>query len=454
MKDAAANRAARTRRLLEGPIAPTLVGLAAGNALFAGGQIAAQIAEAAYLGAVGVGALASVALVYPMLTLMQMMSAGAMGGAVNGAVARALGAGRPEDAANLVVHAVLIALGGTSLFMVLMLGFGRATVDFFGATDTTRPAALAYAGVVFLGAPTVWLANTLASVVRGAGAMQTASNALFAAFLCQIVLGGALTLGLGPFPEMGVRGAAFGHLAGFALAAAILAATVLGGRTGLVFGPGTFRLSLARFWDILSVGLAAVLSPAMNVATVLIVTALVARHGPVALAGYGLGARLELMMVPLVFGLGAALTAMVGANVGAAQWVRARRTALVGAGIAAGLTGAVGLTAAIKPDLWLTLFTEDPGALAAGTAYLQRAGPAYALLGFGLAAYFASLGARRIAWPTAAVVLRTGVVAVGGLAVAGEGLEATFLVIAAGMAVLGVFNLIGLSAARWRDRPA
>ena len=46
-------------------------------------------------------------------------------------------------------------------------------------------------------------------------------------------------------------------------------------------------------------------------------TGLVGRFGEGALAGYGLGARLEFMMIPVIFGIGAAMTAMVGANVGA-----------------------------------------------------------------------------------------------------------------------------------------
>lgn len=436
--------------MLEGPIAPTLLTLAAGNIPFVLGQMGAQAAEAWYIGQLGVEALASVALVYPMLALMQMMSAGAMGGAVNSAVARALGGGAPDRAANLALHACGIALCGAALFMVLMLGFGRTVLDALGASDRTRDAALAYAGIVFLGAPTVWLANTLASVVRGSGAMSLAAGALTGAFVIQIGLGASLTLGLGPFPALGVKGAAFGHLIGFAAAATFLAVYVLSGRSGLSIALRQIQFSAALFWDILKVGLVAIFSPLMNVATVLVVTAMIAGFGAEALAGYGLGARLELMMVPLVFGIGTALTAMVGVNVGAGQWARARRTALTGGLIAGALTGAVGLVAAFAPHLWLTLFTDDPGALAAGTAYLERAGPFYVFLGFGLAIYFASLGARLTTWPTVAVALRLGVIAIGGLWVAGAGPTAAYWVIAAAIIVFGAVNLWGLMRSGWR----
>lgn len=447
---AGAARARRTQRLLQGPIGPTLLALASGNALFVAGQMGAQVAEAWYIGRLGVEALAAVALVYPILMLMQMMSAGAMGGAVNSAIARALGAGRPDRAAVLALHAAVIALGGAAVFMVAMLGFGGAILDAFGAGERTRADALSYASIVFLGAPTVWLANTLASVVRGSGAMTVASGALLAAFAIQIGLGATLTLGLGPAPALGIVGAAYGHLFGFATATTILAGYLLSGRAGLEISKRDFRFSVGAFWDILRVGLVAVMSPVLNVATVLAVTAMVARHGAEALAGYGLGARLELMMVPLVFGIGTALTAMVGANVGAGQWARARRTALIGGLIAGGLTGVVGMFAALAPEIWIGLFTSDAGAHAAGALYLERAGPVYGFLGFGLAVYFASLGARLTFWPTLGVAARLAVIVAGGFAVAGAELAPTFWVIAGAIVLLGAINAWGLCAKGWK----
>lgn len=447
---AAAARALRTKNLLEGPIAPTLLGLATANLPLMIGQAGAGVIEGWYIGQLGVGALASVALVYPILIMMQMCAAGAMGGAVNSAVARALGAGAPDRAANLVVHACLIALAGAVLFMIPMLIFGEAVVNFFGATDHIRADAIAYASIVFLGAPTVWLANTFASVVRGSGAMGLSAAAIFGAFAIQIGLGAGLTLGLGPFSALGIKGAAYGHLIGFATAAAFLGFYVATGRAGLRINVAATRLSAARFHDILRVGLFALISPLVNVATVMLITAVVARYGKEALAGYGLGARLEFLMVPIVFGIGTSLTAMVGANAGAGQWKRARQTALTGGLIAGGITGCIGLAVAIQPALWLDFFVTDPKAREAGALYLQHAGPLYFFLGLGLATYFASLGAGRMKWPTISLILRLAVVASGGALASRYGLEATFLAIGLGFVVLGSLNAWGIISGAWK----
>src|SRR3982074_3213656 len=88
----------RTRMLLEGPIVGTLLRLATPNVLVMFVQASVGLIETYFVAKLGTDALACVALVFPVLMLMQMMSAGAMGGGISSAVARALGAGRRADA--------------------------------------------------------------------------------------------------------------------------------------------------------------------------------------------------------------------------------------------------------------------------------------------------------------------------------------------------------------------
>src|SRR5262249_18960534 len=85
------------------------------------------------------------------------------------------------------------------------------------------------------------------------------------------------------------------------------------------------RIRWALFWEILRVGAPGSLNTVMTNLTVVLVTGLVGPFGTLALAGYGMGARLEYLQIPLVFGMGSALVAMVGTNVGAGRIARAVR---------------------------------------------------------------------------------------------------------------------------------
>src|SRR6185369_13102750 len=137
-----------------------------------------------------------------------MTSAGAMGGGVSSAVARALGGGNPDGARKVVVHALLIAMGGGLAFTLLLIGLGSALYGLLGGQGAALEHALAYSHVLFGGAVLVWLANTLASLLRGSGNTLTPALALAVAAIVQIPLSGALTLGWAPFPRWGIAGAA------------------------------------------------------------------------------------------------------------------------------------------------------------------------------------------------------------------------------------------------------
>src|SRR5438270_2521534 len=131
-----------TRRLLEGPIAVTLLRLAAPSVIMLLAQVAINVLEAYFVGWLGADALAGVSVTFPLVMLMQTMSAGGMGGGVASAVARALGAGRRADADALVAHALVIAFAMAGLFSIGMLAGGRLIYGAMGARDGALEAAL------------------------------------------------------------------------------------------------------------------------------------------------------------------------------------------------------------------------------------------------------------------------------------------------------------------------
>src|SRR5438034_2264756 len=152
----------RTRLLLEAPIAPTLLWLAWPNVVVMLAQAATGLIETWWVSRLGLDALAGMALVFPGFMMMQMLSAGAMGGGISSAIARALGGGRRDDADALVLHAVIINVAVGGVFSALVLGFGPSLYRGLGGTGGALDAALLYSNIVFAGTPLVWLMNALA----------------------------------------------------------------------------------------------------------------------------------------------------------------------------------------------------------------------------------------------------------------------------------------------------
>jgi putative MATE family efflux protein len=441
----------RTRTLLEAPIASTLLRLALPNMLIMLAQAVAGLVETYFIGKLGTDALAGVALVFPVVMLMQMMSAGAMGGGIASSIARALGAGRRADANALALHALVIALGLGAAFTIGVVGGGRWLYQAMGGSGLAFEAALTYSNWVFAGAVLVWLFNSLAAVLRGTGNMAFPAAVTCVGVVILVPASPALIFGWGPFPALGIAGGAVALLSYYVLGCLAFVAYLWGGRSVLHPSLRAVRFRWPLFRDILRVGAVAALVTVTTNLTIIIGTALVGEFGPAAIAGYGTGARLEYLLVPLVFGLGGPLVAIVGTSIGAGESERALRTAWIGAAIAFILTEAIGLCAAAFPTAWLSLFDTDPRMLEAGAMYLRTVGPFYGMFGLALALYFASQGAGRLLWPLLGAVARLAIAALAGwLALRWSGeLSYVFLAQSLGLVAAGLINWSAVAGGAW-----
>lgn len=443
--------------LLTLPILPAVLRFAWPNMVAMLANALAAVAETSYVGRLGVPALAGMALVFPMVMLQMMLSGGAMGGGVSSAVSRALGAGDGARANALAVHALWIGLGAGVMTSALMLGLGPAVYAGLGGHGEVLAQAVAYSNVAFFGSVGVWLLNTFASVLRGSGNMAVPSATFLVVSVAQVLIGGALGLGWGPFPRLGMPGIAAGQVIAFGAGAAYLYYVLSAGRSRLRLSVRATPLRRELLRDILKVGALACISPLQSVLTILILTRLVAQFGPNALAGYGIGARLEFLLVPIAFAIGVASVPLVGMAVGAGRVARAKRVAWTAAALAMAVLGLLGLVLALVPDLWTRLFTQEPAVVASAALYFRWAGPFYGLFGLGLCLYFSSLGAGKVGGPVLAGTLRLVVVAVGGWILANAQTQpwTIFALVGLGMASYGLATVVAVRSADWGpERPS
>ncbi|MCC0806109.1 MATE family efflux transporter [Methylobacterium sp. W2] len=445
----------RTRRLLEAPLMPTLVRMAAPNILVMMVQTSVGLIETYFVAALGTDALAGMALVFPVVMLVQMLSAGGMGGGIQSAVSRALGAGRQADAGLLAWHAAVLGIGLGIATTLLALTLGPSLYALMGGTGGSLGAATAYATIVFGGAILIWLFNALAAVIRGTGNMVLPALVACLGAVVLIPLSPVLIFGWGALPMLGITGGGVAFVAYYAVGSTVFAIYLWSGRGVLHPSRSLPKLTWAPSREILRIGVLSGIASMTSNVTVIAATGFVGTAGPAAVAGYGTGARLEYLLVPLVFGLGSPIAAIVGTALGAGDHARARRAALTGAVAAGVLTETIGLMAALYPAAWLGLFGDDPAMLETGSLYLRIVAPFYGFFGFGLALYFAAQGAGRVGWPLAASLLRMGV-ALGGAWIAaalGFGITGMFVALAAGFVAMGLVNAFAFATNRMIPAP-
>ncbi|MFO1325899.1 MAG: MATE family efflux transporter [Rubrivivax sp.] len=414
---AGAHASARTRALLEAPLLPQLLRLGGPNVLGLMAGTLTVLYDGWVVARLGADALAGVALVFPLVLLMVQMSGGGMGGATTAAVARALGAGDRARAGALVLNALWIGLAFALTYLLALVPFARAVFGALGGRGAVLDAAVSYAQVLFGGSLLVWCANLLSGALRGSGQTGLVSLLIVGAASVHLLLCPLLVAGAGRWPGLGVAGAACASLVTNGLIAGVLAIVLLRGRGPLALDLRQWRPRREALRTLLRVGLPAMLSPVLSNASMATATAWIATLGTAALAGFGLAARLEYVVLPIAFGFGNALTTMVATNLGAGRQDRARRVTWLGAALVLAITGTLGGVAALWPQQVLQPFTRDAQVLAFGHDYLQVLGGCYGLFGMGLALFFASQGAGRLFWPLVGSCTRLGVVALGGWAV-------------------------------------
>ena len=216
--------AARTRLLLEGPILPTLLRLAAPNVLNLMAIAGMITFDGLFLGRLGPDVLAGASLAFPFVMLMQHTAASGMGGGVSSAIARALGAGKRDVADALVLHTFVLALGLAAAFSTVLLSGAPFVFRWMGGHDEILSSALAYSNVAFGGAVSICMLNLLGSAVRGTGNMSLPAGVIVGSVIAHILVSPLLIFGWGPFPALGPAGAGWGLIVPFGAGSLVLLA--------------------------------------------------------------------------------------------------------------------------------------------------------------------------------------------------------------------------------------
>ena len=443
----------RTQEFLTRPIIPLLIRMSAPNTIAFFIQSLVVLTEVWFISRLGTNSLAAVALAFPLLMITQTMSGGALGGAITSAIARSMGADDIEKAERLIWHSIIISLGGAITFLILFLLFGKQLLFLLGGRGEILQESYAYCSILFFGGILLWLSGSLSAVLRGMGNMRFPATLMVITSSIQVILSGGFILGWFGFPKLGVPGAAVAVLISSALMVTVILLKLRSKSIPASLRKERFQLKKFLFDNIFEVAIPASLSPLLVVGTILVLTGLVGRFGTEALAGYGIGSRVEFLMIPLIFGIGTAMTSIVGANIGALNIDRAEKVGILGGSTAGFVSILIGLTLAVFPEAWIQFFTDDIKAFEVTKKYIQIVGPFYIFQGIGLSLYFASQGANAMKWPTIATIARFIIAcAGGGVSVywLDLGIESIFISSSAAMAIFGLMIFISIKKGAWR----
>ncbi len=372
-------------RLLDAPVMPTLLRLAAPMAAGIVAIMFFNVVDTFWVGRLGPEALAAMGFTFPVTFILKSITIG-LGVGITATISRVLGAGDGGRVRVLTTDSLLLGLLVVGVVSAGgLLGMDRL-FGALGAGPALLPAIRSYMVPWFAGIGLLVVPMMGNAAIRATGDTRTPAVIMILAGGINAILDPFLIFGLGPFPALGLRGAALASVASWAVA--LTASThVLGWRLRML-SPEPPRLGrfLASWRPVLGIGVPAAATNLLGPLTVGVVTRLVAEHGPRAVAGFGVATRLQSMALIGLMAMGAAMTPFVGQNFGARSWDRIRAAFRAGALFSLAWGAGSLLVLALPAPALIRLFNADPVVVSSGSLFLRIVPFSHWAVGIGLLA--------------------------------------------------------------------
>jgi len=304
-----------TANLTEGPIGPALKSLAVPMGFGIVFLMLVNLVDTVYVGRLGVAPLAAMSFTFPVVTAVMAIAMG-LGVGSTSAIARAIGHGDQARVRRLATHAMVLAMLVVALVSTLGIATQDAVFSALGAGDDLLPLLRSYMTLWFLGVVFLIVPIVGNGALRAAGDAKTPMKMMLVAAIVNFILDPIFIYGWGPVPRMELAGAALATLLARACIF-VYAVHVMRREDLLELHVPTAAELLASWRAILSVGAPAALSNLLGPGAAALLTALIAAQGEAAIAAYGIGTRIEALLMIAPFALTAALSPFIGQNWGA-----------------------------------------------------------------------------------------------------------------------------------------
>ncbi|WP_247730568.1 MATE family efflux transporter [Halovivax limisalsi] len=333
-----------------GPIARTLLVLAAPLLVQNVVQVLQQLIDTLWLGRYSWKAVAAVGLNFPLVTVLGVVAIGAMVG-TQVLVSQRVGADDGAGARRATVNGIGVGVIAGLVAGLATFGLADEIVSIFDTDGSTAEFAAEYLAVYALIFPILAGSDVLEGGFVGWGDTRAALYVNVLAVAVNVVVDPFLIFGWGPVPELGVAGAALATGIGYGCGFALALAMFVRGRDGFRLTRDVLVVDRGDVREIVDIGWPTAgqhgVSQSARVAMVWLVAAV---GGEPALAAYTVGARVASVAFVPAMGLQKAAQSMVGQNLGAERPNRARRTTWVGVALAAGALTVVGAVQLLFPE--------------------------------------------------------------------------------------------------------
>jgi putative MATE family efflux protein len=366
--------------LLNGNITSTIIRLSLPMVLAMLFQTGFSVIDMIFVGMVGPQAIAAVSIVFPVMFFFISFIMG-IGAGLTSFVARTFGTGDIEKAGRIASNGLVFGIALSLLLAILGNLFSKPLFVVLGAGPEILGAVLDYSRIIFIGFILIFFGAFCNSIIRGEGDTKTPMKFLVVQTVVNFVLDPLFIFGYGPIPAMGVKGAAVALVISRIVMVALCIRHFIAGKARVKPAFKSFRVDFSLLKEILRVGIPSTITFMSSSIGLMLFMKLVSGYGPLAIAAFGIGGRIENIAILPALGMSGAILTIVGQNYGAGKLERARQTiknAMVL--ITVFMFGLTALSLLFAEPI-NSIFTRDAQVIAFGVDFLFYRAPFWAFLG-------------------------------------------------------------------------
>lgn len=353
--------------LTQGSVPGSLFRLTAPMMVAVSSNILVSMLEMGFIGQLSTKHVAAITFTFPVVMILSSIALG-IGIGTSSVIARSVGAGTIDEVKRLGTHSMLLVAAS----MAILAAIGWLTIDplftALGASTELLPLIHSYLDIYYPSVLLFTLTMVAGNIMRANGSATIPGVVMTLGALLNLALDPILIFGWFGLPRLELTGAAIASAVSRIVTVGVLLYYVVGG--GLVNTREILKGFVRSARSILHIGLPAMATQLISPVSAAVVTRLLAGHGEVVVAGFGVATRIEAVAVMLLFALSGSIGPFVGQNWGARHPQRVRD----GVRVAYQFSLAWGLVAAIVLFFTGTFFAglvdDNPSVISTAAFYL------------------------------------------------------------------------------------
>jgi len=313
----------RRDAIVSAPIGKTLVNLTWPMLFALVAIMSLGLVDSYFISFLGTQKLAAIGFIMPVTQAVTSIALG-LGMAISSLNSKLIGAKQTSQASRLITDGLILTLLLSFVVVLALLLVQQKLFSSLGANAQTYELIKNYMYTWIWAAGLIMLTQVCSSTFRSLGDTGTSAQIVIVLTLVNIILDPLLIFGIGPFPELGMQGAALATVIAAFIATALAVYRLGVGEKLIVVAIPASNAFKQNIKDLLDIAIPAVLANTIIPISAAVITAIIAKSGTDAVAGFGVGSRIEAVSLILVYALSSTLPMFIGQNLGAGQPQRVR----------------------------------------------------------------------------------------------------------------------------------